>query len=125
MGKSKTGALQKRMVFGNLTYPCAVVLRVHSWAKQLRESRVQSHSEVSKMEGITRECVLQLWPLSRISKEQAENFLREGSRRTISLRAPIRFAQNTDVKSAGSGDEIRPEGSSQNSSRPESPANVD
>jgi hypothetical protein len=94
---------QKRVLFGNLSDPWAVVIRVHSWAKQLREGRVQSCSEVAKIEGITRARVSQLWPLSRISKEQAEQSLRERSRREISLRALIRFARNTGVKLADSG----------------------
>ena len=94
---------QKRVLFGNLSDPWAVVIRVHSWAKQLREGRVQSCSEVAKIEGITRARVSQLWPLSRVSKEQAEQSLRERSRREISLRALIRFARNTGVKLADSG----------------------
>ena len=64
---------------------------------------MQSCSEVAKIEGITRARVSQLWPLSRISKEQAEQSLRERSRREISLRALIRFARNTGVKLADSG----------------------
>jgi len=107
--KSRVVLPQKRLLLGNLSDPWAVVIRVHSWAKQLREGRVQSRSEVAKREGITRARVSQLWPLSRIAKEQAELSLRDSSRREISLRALIRFAQNTDVKSAGLRDEIRPD----------------
>jgi hypothetical protein len=90
-------------LFGNLYNPWAVVIRVHSWAKQLREGRVQSRSEVARKEGITRARVSQLWPLCRITREQAELSLRASTRREISLRTLIRFARNPDVKLAGSG----------------------
>ena len=101
--KSRVILPQKRVLFGNLSDPWAVVVRVQSWAEQLREGRVRSRSEVAKREGITRARVSQLWPLSRIAKEQAEQSLRGSSRREISLRALIRFAENIDVKPAGPG----------------------
>ena len=101
--KSRRVLSQKRMLFRNLSDPWAVVLRVQFWAKQLSEGRVQTRPEVAKMEGITRARVSQLWPLSRIAKEEAEQSLRERSRRQISLRALIRFARNTGVKLADSG----------------------
>jgi len=101
--KSKIILPQKRLLFGNLSDPWAVVLRVHSWAKELRKGRVENRSEVAKMEGITRARVSQLWPLSRIDIDKAEQTLWRGSKREISLRALIRFARNTDVNLADCG----------------------
>jgi len=101
--RSRMGLPQKRLLFGNLSDPWAVVVRVQSWAKQMSEGTVLTRSEVAKMEGITPARVSQLWPLSRIDKQQAEQFLRESSRRDISLRALIGFARNTEVKFVGSG----------------------
>jgi len=102
-GKSKTVAVQKRLLFGNLSDPWAVFLRVHFWAKQLREGRVQTRSEVARREGITRARVSQLWPLCRITRERAEQALMASMRREISLRSLIKFAQSVDVKLVVSG----------------------
>lgn len=100
---ARTNLTPKRHLFGNATDPWAVVLKVHSWAQQLREGRVHSRTEVAKMERITRARVSQLWPLSRITKEQAQQALRESTRRSVSLRTLIRFARKTGVKLSGSG----------------------
>ena len=108
--KSTTVLPRKRLFFGSAKDPWAVVLKVHSWAAQLKEGRVRSCAEIAKREGITPARASQLWPLSEITREQAEKVLTPGKGRRISLRALIRFAQNTEVKLAGTGGETRPEG---------------
>jgi hypothetical protein len=89
---------RKRLLIGGVEDPWQVVLRVHSWAKQLREGRVESCTEVAKMEGITRARVSQLMPLCRITREQAEPALRERPGRAVSLRTLINFARKAGVK---------------------------
>jgi hypothetical protein len=44
---------QKRMAAGAAVDPWSVVLKVHSWAAQIREGRVQSCAEITRREGIT------------------------------------------------------------------------
>jgi hypothetical protein len=98
MRKSRMVLSRKRLFFGSAKDPWAVLLKVHSWAEKLKEGRVRSCAEISRIEGITRARVSQLWPLSKITREQAEQALRESTRREISLRALINFAQNTCAK---------------------------
>jgi hypothetical protein len=100
--KTRAIPARKRALFGNASDPRQVVRKVHSWAKQLREGRVKTRSEVAKREGITSARVSQLWPLCRITREQAELSLRESTSRAISLRTLIRFARNTGVDLADS-----------------------
>jgi hypothetical protein len=92
---------QKRILFGSLSDPRAVVLKVHSWAALLKEGRVRSYAEIAKGEGITPARVSQLWPLSRITKEKADEALTESKGKEISLRKLIRIARNPDVKWEG------------------------
>jgi hypothetical protein len=94
----KTGTRQKRLLLGSLSDPWAVVLKVHSWAALLKEGRVCSYAEIAKREGITPARVSQLWPLSGITKEKADEALTESKGREISLRKLIRIARNPDVK---------------------------
>jgi alkylated DNA nucleotide flippase Atl1 len=96
--KARAMPSRKRLLFGDLEDPWQVVLKVHSWAKQLGEGRVHTCTEVARMEGITRARVSQLWPLSRITREQAEPALRERSGRAVSLRTLIKFARKAGVK---------------------------
>jgi len=97
-GKVRAIPSRKRLLIGGVEDPWQVVLRVHSWAKQLRESRVESRTEVAKMEGITRARVSQLMPLCRITREQAEPALRERPGRAVSLRTLIKFARKAGEK---------------------------
>jgi alkylated DNA nucleotide flippase Atl1 len=96
--KSTTVPPLKRLFFGSAKNPWAVVLKVHSWAKQLKEGRVHSFAEIARMEGITRALVSQLWPLSGITKEQAADALGASKGKEISLRRLIRIARNPGVK---------------------------
>src|ERR1700677_4563639 len=85
----KTASRKKRHLLGSLSDPWAVVLKVHSWAALLKESRVRSCAEIAKREGITRARVSQLWPLSRITREKADKALTEAKGKEISLRKLI------------------------------------
>jgi hypothetical protein len=76
-GKPIAKQSPKRLLFGKVDDPWKVVLKVHSWAKQLGEGKVRSCTEVAKREGITRARVSQLWPLSKITREHVELALRE------------------------------------------------
>jgi hypothetical protein len=96
---------EKRFLIGNATDPWAVVLTVHSWAEMLKEGRVRSCAEIARREGITRVRVSQLWPLSTIAREQLQQAPCESVKRSVSLRALIRFAQNISVKLQSSGGE--------------------
>jgi hypothetical protein len=94
----KRGTRQKRIMFGSLSDPWAVVLKVHSWAALFKEGRVRSYAEIARREGITRARVSQLWPLSRIAKKKADEALTDSKGKEISLRKLIRIARNSDVK---------------------------
>jgi hypothetical protein len=94
----KRGTRQKRIMFGSLSDPWAVVLKVHSWAALFKEGRVRSYAEIARREGITRARVSQLWPLSRIAKKKADEALTDSKGKEISLRKLIRIARNPDVK---------------------------
>jgi len=48
-GKARAMPSRKRALFGNVEDPWQVVLKVHSWAKQLGEGTVQSCAEVARM----------------------------------------------------------------------------
>jgi hypothetical protein len=96
--KSTMGSTQKRSFFGSASDPLMVILRVRSWASQLREGSVHSCAEIARREGITRARVSQLWPLSKITSERADEALRAGKGREISLRRLIGIARNPDVK---------------------------
>ena len=78
--------------------PWLVVLKVRSWAAQLQEGRVRSCAEIARREGITRARVSQLWPLSEITREQANEALTVSKGGEVSLRRLIRIARNSDVK---------------------------
>jgi hypothetical protein len=99
--KSTTVLLRKRLLFGGAKDAWAVVLKVHSWAAQVKEGRVRSCAEIARREGITRARVSQLWPLSEITKQQADEVLTASKGRKISLRGLIRIARNLDVKLEG------------------------
>ena len=92
---------QKRLLLGNATYPWAVVLKVHSWAAQIKDGRVSSCAEIARREGITRARVSQLWPLGMITKEQMQQALSGSTKKEISLRSLIQFARDTGVNMAG------------------------
>jgi hypothetical protein len=94
----KRGTRQKRILFGSLSDPWAVVLKVHTWTALLKEGRVRSCAEIAKREGITRTRVSQLWPLSKITREKTDKALTEAKGKEISLRRLIRIARNPDVK---------------------------
>ena len=64
---------------------------------------MRSCAEIARMEGITRARVSQLWPLCRITREQAEQALMASTRREISLRSLIKFVHSVDVKLVVSG----------------------
>jgi len=100
----------KRLLFGDTTDPWQMVLKVHCWAKQLKEGTVQSRAEVARREGITPTRVSQLWPLRSITGEQVKEALRDSVRRDVSLRTLIRFARSNEVKFACSGGRMWPEG---------------
>ena len=95
------GSRQKRSLFGAAADSWTVVLRVHSWASQLKEGRVRSCAEIARREGITRARVFQLWPLGMITKEQVQQALSESMKKEISLRSLIQFARDTGVNMAG------------------------
>jgi len=97
-GKARTSIPQKRVVSGSTADPWSVVLKVRLWAKQLEEGRVRSCAEIARREGITRARVSQLWPLSVITYEQADEALTASKGRGISLRRLIRIARNPEVK---------------------------
>jgi len=103
--KSRVGLRQKRLLFGNAKDPWEVVLKVRSWALQMKEGRVRSCAEISRREGITRARVSQLWPLSEITKEQADDALTKSKGTGISLRRLIRISRNPDRKCDGLGAE--------------------
>jgi hypothetical protein len=96
--KSRAAVLQKGMVSRSDIDPWSVVIKVRSWAAQLREGRVRSCAEIAKREGITPARVSQLWPLSEITREQADEAQTESMGREISLRKLIRIARNPHVK---------------------------
>jgi hypothetical protein len=95
--KSTTVLPRKRLLFGSAKDPWAVVLKVHSWAAQLKEGWVRSFAEISRNEGITRARVSQLWPLGKITREQMDNALKASMGGEVSLRGLIRIARNPDV----------------------------
>jgi hypothetical protein len=78
--------------------PWQVVLKIHSWAKQLREGEVKTCAEAARREGITRARVSQLWPLWRITREQAEPALRRLPGGAVSLRNLIKFVRKAGEK---------------------------
>jgi hypothetical protein len=98
--EGKAGAIpsRKRMLISNVEDPWQVVLKVHSWAKQLREGEVKTCAEVARREGITRARVSQLWPLWRITREQAEPAMRKRPGGAVSLRNLIKFARKAGEK---------------------------
>jgi hypothetical protein len=100
----------KRPLFGNLSDLWAVFFRVHSWAKQLKEGRVRSCTEIAKREGITPARVSQLWPLSEITRQEADEALAAGEGREISLRRLIRIARIKNLKSERPRSENSPQG---------------
>jgi len=89
---------QKRRSTWTASVPWSVVLKVHSWLAQLREGSVRSCAEIARREGITPARVSQLWPLSEITRGQAEKAMAESNGRELSLRRLIRVARNPDVK---------------------------
>jgi hypothetical protein len=98
MRKSRSVLPQKELIFRSAVNPCSVVLRIRSWAKQLQEGRIRSCAEIARREGITPARVSQLWPLSEITREQADETLTARKRGEMSLRRLIRIARNLDVK---------------------------
>jgi hypothetical protein len=98
-------AVQKRPLLRVAADPWSVVLKVHSWAKKLKEERVRSFAEIARIEGITRARVSQLWPLTAIKREQIDKALTMNNGREISLRRLIRIARNSEVKRGDLGAE--------------------
>src|SRR5579859_7035966 len=96
--KSKAILPKMRRIFGNVSGPWVVVLKVLLWAAELREGRVRSCAEIAKREGITRARVSHLWPLSQSTREPADEAQLGGMGREISLRKLIRIARNPDAK---------------------------
>jgi hypothetical protein len=103
--KASAALSKKRLLFGNTSDPWSVVLKVRLWAAGLRDGRVHSCPEVARREGITRARVSQLWPLSEITKEQADEALTKSRGTGISLRRLIRIARNLHLKCEGPGAE--------------------
>jgi hypothetical protein len=103
--KSRASIVRKRMVSGTAMDPWSVVLKVHSWAAQLKEGRVHSCAEIARREGITPARVSQLWPLSEITREHVDVALILSFGKAVSLRKLIRIAQNSETKSKGTGAE--------------------
>jgi hypothetical protein len=101
--KSQPVLRQKSLISGSAVDPWLVVLKVRSWAAQLQEGRVRSCAEIARREGITRARVSQLWPLSEITREQADEVLTMIKGREVSLRRLIRIARNRLVKVLGPG----------------------
>src|SRR5271156_2775223 len=81
--KSRSFLPHKCVISGNALDSWSVVLKVRSWAVQLREGRVRSCAEIARREGITRARLSQLWPLSQITSEQADDALTERGGRDI------------------------------------------
>jgi len=96
--KLTTPSSRRRPLFGNLSDSWAVVLKVRSWALELKEGRVRSCAEIARREGITRARVSQLWSLSEITSEQSDKALTGSKGREISLRRFIQIARNPDEK---------------------------
>jgi hypothetical protein len=89
---------QKRLTSRYSIDPRSVVLKVHSWATQLSEGRVRSRAEIARREGITRARVSQLWPLSEIAREQADEGLKASKLKRNRLRGLIQIARNLNLK---------------------------
>jgi hypothetical protein len=96
--KSQPVLRRKSLISGSAVDPWLVVLKVRSWALQMKEGRVRSCAEIARREGITPARVSQLWPLGKITGEKADYALTQGKGREISLRRLIRIARNPDVK---------------------------
>jgi hypothetical protein len=77
--KSKAEIPQNYWLSGTASDSWQVILKVRSWAAQLQEGKIRSCAEIARMEGITRARVSQLWPLCKITAEQAEQALSEGA----------------------------------------------
>jgi hypothetical protein len=101
---------QKHMVAGNATDPWSVVLKVRSWAAQLREGRVHSCAEIARREGITRARVSQLWPLSRLTGKRMDNFLKASKDGRISLRQLLSIVRDTEANGGSHGMRKRQQG---------------
>jgi hypothetical protein len=99
--KTSTAPYKKPPLFGNTSDPWSVVLKVRLWAAELRDGRINSCAEVARREGITSARVSQLWPLTVITKEQADEALTKSKGTGISLRRLIRIARNSDLKCEG------------------------
>jgi len=101
--KSRAAVPPKGMVSRSGMDPWSVVLKVRSWAAQLREGGFRSCAEIARKEGITPARVSQLWPLSQLNKEQAGGAPPARRGRAISLRKLILIARKSDVKRDGPG----------------------
>jgi hypothetical protein len=101
--KSRASVPQKRQATGFAVDPWSVVLKVRSWATQLKAGKVHSCAEIARREGITRARVSQIWPLLTITRERAESYLRKRKGRYVSLRILIKFARSSGVKMVSSG----------------------
>jgi hypothetical protein len=88
----------EKLLLGSCSDARSVVLKVHSWVAQLQEGKVKSCAEIARREGITRARVSQLWPLSEISRQQADDACTANMGREISLRRLIKVARNPDAK---------------------------
>jgi hypothetical protein len=94
---------QKSLVSEKATDRWSTVLTVGSWAAQLREGRVRSCAEIAGRGGITRVRAFQLWPLCKITREQADEARRASKASEISLRTLIRVARNPGLRSDHTG----------------------
>jgi hypothetical protein len=89
---------QKRRSTGTASNPWSVVLKVHSWAAQLRDGRVRSCAEIARREGITPARVSQLWSLRKITREQVDYAVTASKAGEVSLRRLIQIARSSDMK---------------------------
>ena len=99
--KRRESIPQKRWASRYGIDPWSVVLKVHSWAEQLREGTVQTRAEIARREAITPARVSQLWPLSEIARELADVGQQASNVKKYSLQRLIRIARNLNVKSNG------------------------
>jgi hypothetical protein len=83
--KSRPVLHQKSPISESAVDPWLVVLKVRSWAAQLREGRVRSRAEMARREAITRASVSQLWPLSEIMREEATRVQKRARERRIAF----------------------------------------
>jgi hypothetical protein len=108
--KSRVVFPRKRQQFGNASDPWSVVLKVRSWAVDLKEGRVHSCAEIARREGITPARVSQLWPLSKITAKRMDDFLEASKAGRKSLRQLLRIVWDTETTGVSHGLRKRQQG---------------